>query len=241
MKGRSTLTTSYTPPSFNNFGIADGAFSSGNDRYGIEVTGGTLNGSITNGSLASTATGVTAGITISGDDLRHLAHPDRRDHRRPEFLWRDHRRRRPDRRHQHPGPQHGRDGRRRRRHDRRPGERGRRRRSGGRHQRADRRGPDRPEHHHGHGLPVHHRLDELNGPRRARDRRTGAGRVGAGGRRRRGRRHHHRGPAHHDGGDRHRDPLAGAGDQLWRCAGDGDRRLWPERGCRTQRHARRRL
>jgi hypothetical protein len=58
--GTISLLTSYVATDTNNNGILNGAFSSGKDRYGIQVTGGTFIGSIIDGS--------TGAITIQGND-----------------------------------------------------------------------------------------------------------------------------------------------------------------------------
>jgi hypothetical protein len=59
--GSISLTSSLSPPVNGNTGLADGPFTSGENRVGILLTNGTLNGDVTNGSGAS--------ITIQGNSV----------------------------------------------------------------------------------------------------------------------------------------------------------------------------
>ncbi|HEY1751970.1 MAG TPA: hypothetical protein VGG29_11945 [Caulobacteraceae bacterium] len=59
-EGAISLTMGFVPPVDGNSGIPEGAWATGTNRIGIDVSGGTLTGSITNGA--------TGAITIDGDN-----------------------------------------------------------------------------------------------------------------------------------------------------------------------------
>jgi hypothetical protein len=59
-EGAISLSMSYTATDTNSDGFVDGAFATGTNRYGIQITGGPFTGTVTNGSTGS--------ITIQGND-----------------------------------------------------------------------------------------------------------------------------------------------------------------------------